>query len=267
MRLAHRQGLEALLFLAAEPVPAADLADAIEVGVEEVEDLCQELADAYREEGRGIAVRRAGGGWRMYTAESAWPVVERHVLAGRTGRLSAAALETLAVVAYKQPVTRAAVGEVRGVNPDGTLRSLVARGYVEEVGRADSPGQPVLYGTTGRLLEDLGLDSLDELPDLADHLADDAPDEPDDLRAARRLLARGEALPSAAGGQAGGASDPELARDRRARDDETMDDLTSRLEHAARSAMEQLRSVVDAGDDEDEAPDAVAVADTIAESS
>ncbi len=259
MRLVHRQGLEALLFLASEPLPAADLAEAIEVGVDEVEDLCQELADAYRDEERGLAIRRAGGGWRMYTAESSWPVVERHVLAGRTGRLSAAALETLAVVAYKQPVTRAAVGEVRGVNPDGTLRSLIARGYVEEVGRADAPGQPVLYGTTARMLEDLGLDTLDELPDLADHLVDDAPDEPDDLRAARRLLARGEALPSAAGGPADEDPDPDSARDRRARDDEAMDDLTTRLEHAARSAMEQLRSVVAAADDEegDAATDAV----------
>lgn len=243
MRIDHRQGLEALLFLAAEPVPPHELGEALEITPEHAEDLCQELAAAYRDEQRGLAVRRAGGGWRMYTAEPAWPAVERHVLAGRTGRLSSAALETLAVVAYKQPVTRSAVGEVRGVNPDGAIRSLVARGYVEELGRSDAPGQPVLYGTTGRFLEDLGLDSLEELPDLADYLDDDAPDEPDDVRAARRLLARGESLPGA-----GDEDQAAAARRQRARDDEAMDDLTTRLEQAARSAMDQLRSVVDAAE-------------------
>ena len=251
MRIDHRQGLEALLFLAPEPVPAHELADALQVDVDEAEDLCQELAAAYRDEQRGLAVRRAGGGWRMYTAEPAWPAVERHVLAGRTGRLSTAALETLAVVAYKQPVTRSAVGEVRGVNPDGALRSLVARGYVEEVGREESPGQPVLFGTTGRFLEDLGIDSLDELPDLAEYLEDDAPDEPDDLRAARRLLARGESLPRTGADEEDVADEAAAARDRRARDDEAMEDLTTRLESVARSAMDQLRSVVAAAEDAD----------------
>lgn len=245
MRVDHRQGLEALLFLAAEPVPAGELAEAIEVDVEVAEDLCQELAETYRAEQRGLAVRRVGGGWRMYTAEPAWPAVERHVLAGRTGRLSSAALETLAVIAYKQPVTRSSVSEVRGVNADGAVRSLIARGYVEEVGRSDAPGQPVLLGTTGRFLEDLGLDDLDELPDLADFLVDDAPDEPDDVRAARQLLASGGALPGATDAR---RSRAEEARERRARDDESMDDLTTRLEQAARSAMDQLRTAVDAAE-------------------
>ena len=240
MEIAVRQGLEALLFLAAEPVPAGELAEALELEVGEVEEACQELADAYRAERRGLAVRRAGGGWRMYTAEPAWPVVERHVLAGRTGRLSSAALETLAVVAYKQPITRATVGEIRGVNADAAIRSLVARDYLEEVGREETPGLPVLYGTTQRFLEDLGLDSLDELPDLADHLPEDAPDEPDDVRAARELLQRGGSLTTEE--EQRRAHDEAAAR--RAEDDAAMADLTSRLEQAARSAMDQLRDAV-----------------------
>lgn len=243
MEIAVRQGLEALLFLADQPVPAGELAEALEMEPAEVEDACQQLADSYRAEERGLAVRRAGGGWRMYTAEPAWPVVERHVLAGRTGRLSGAALETLAVVAYKQPVTRSEVGEIRGVNADAAIRSLVARDYLEELGRQDSPGQPVLYGTTTRFLEDIGLDDLDELPDLSDHLPEDAPDEPDDVRAARELLQQGGSLRNQ-GEEAAQRRAHEEAAARRAEDDASMQDLSTRLEQAARSAMDQLRGAV-----------------------
>lgn len=242
MQIAFRQGLEALLFLADEPVPAGELAEALDMEPSDVEDACQQLADSYRAEERGLAIRRAGGGWRMYTAEPAWPVVERHVLAGRTGRLSSAALETLAVVAYKQPITRSEVGEIRGVNADAAIRSLVARDYLEEVGRQDTPGQPVLYGTTTRFLEDIGLDGLEELPDLADHLPEDGPDEPDDVRAARELLQRGGSL-SGDAEEAERRAHEQAAR-RRADDDAAMHDLTTRLEEAARSAMDQLRGAV-----------------------
>ena len=256
MEIAVRQGLEALLFLADEPVAAGELAEALDMEPAEVEDACQQLADSYRAEQRGLAVRRAGGGWRMYTAEPAWPVVERHVLAGRTGRLSSAALETLAVVAYKQPITRAEVGEIRGVNADAAIRSLVARDDLEEVGRQDSPGLPVLYGTTRRFLEDIGLDELEELPDLADHLPEDAPDEPDDVRAARQLLQRGGSLTEDAERRA-----HEEAAQRRVEDDASMQDLTARLEQAARSAMDQLRGAVAAREaiEGDEDPDGLAV--------
>lgn len=258
MEIAVRQGLEALLFLADAPVPAGELAEALDLEPAAVEDACQQLADSYRAEQRGLAIRRAGGGWRMYTAEPAWPVVERHVLAGRTGRLSSAALETLAVVAYKQPITRSAVGEIRGVNADAAIRSLVARDYLEEVGREETPGLPVLYGTTARFLEDLGIDSLDQLPDLADHLPEDGPDEPDDISAARALLKRGGSLTE------DDEHDAEQARadaaDRRARDDASMQDLTSRLERAARSAMDQLRDAVEAREaiEEGQDPDGLA---------
>lgn len=259
METAVRQGLEALLFLADEPLPAGELAEALELEPNEVEDACQQLADSYRDEQRGLAVRRAGGGWRMYTAEPAWPVVERHVLAGRTGRLSSAALETLAVVAYKQPITRSGVGEIRGVNADAAIRSLVARDYLEEVGQEETPGQPLLYGTTGRFLEDLGLDSLDELPDLADHLPEDGPDEPDDVRAARALLQRGGSLQGDESAEEADARARQEAADRRAEDDAAMADLTTRLETAARSAMDQLREAVAAREavEEGEDPEAM----------
>lgn len=259
MEIAVRQGLEALLFLAAEPVPAGELAEALELEPAAVEDACQQLADSYRAEERGLAVRRTGGGWRMYTAEPAWPVVERHVLAGRTGRLSSAALETLAVVAYKQPITRSAISEIRGVNADAAIRSLVARDYLEEVGREETPGLPVLYGTTTRFLEDLGIDDLDQLPDLADHLPEDAPDEPDDIRAARALLKHGGSLTEGEDAAEDERQARQEAADRRAADDASMQDLTTRLERAARSAMDQLRDAVQAREaiEEGEDPDAI----------
>lgn len=273
MQTAVRQGLEALLFLADEPVPAGELAEALELEPGEVEDACQQLADSYRAEERGLAVRRAGGGWRMYTAEPAWPVVERHVLTGRTGRLSSAALETLAVVAYKQPITRSGVGEIRGVNADAAIRSLVARGYLEEVGQEETPGQPLLYGTTGRFLEDLGLDTLEELPDLADHLPEDGPDEPDDVRAARELLQRGGSLEGDESADTSGArpGDEAEARarreaaDRRAQDDAAMADLSTRLETAARSAMDQLREAVAAREAVEEGEDPAAMTSDVAD--
>ncbi len=257
MQTAVRQGLEALLFLADEPLPAGELAEALQLEPAAVEDACQELADSYRAEQRGLAVRRVGGGWRMYTAEPAWPVVERHVLAGRTGRLSSAALETLAVVAYKQPITRSAVGEIRGVNADAAIRSLVARDYLQELGHEETPGQPILYGTTTRFLEDLGIDSLDQLPDLADHLPEDGPDEPDDIRAARALLKRGGSLSEDEDAAAAERQAHDEAAERRAEDDASMQDLTTRLEQAARSAMDQLRDAVQAREaiEEGEDPD------------
>lgn len=258
MEIAVRQGLEALLFLAAEPVPAGELAEALDMEPAAVEDACQALADSYRAEQRGLAVRRTGGGWRMYTAEPAWPVVERHVLAGRTGRLSSAALETLAVVAYKQPITRSAIGEIRGVNADAAIRSLVARDYLEEVGREETPGLPVLYGTTTRFLEDLGIDGLDQLPDLADHLPEDGPDEPDDIRAARALLKEGGSLSEDEDTAEAERQAREDAADRRAADDASMQDLTTRLERAARSAMDQLRDAVQARESIEEGQDPAA---------
>jgi segregation and condensation protein B len=163
-----RKALEAILLVVDEPVDVATLAQVLEVGAGEVEDALIALAAEYVEQGRGFVLRRAAGGWRMYTDPGAAAYVERFVLHGRSGRLSQAALETLAIIAYKQPVTRTEVSEIRGVDADAGVRSLLARGLVEEVGRAESPGQPTLYGTTPAFLEKLGLDSLAELPALPD---------------------------------------------------------------------------------------------------
>ncbi|WP_370324972.1 SMC-Scp complex subunit ScpB [Euzebya sp.] len=163
-----RKALEAILLVVDEPVDVETLAQVLEVAADEVEDGLLALATEYVEQGRGFVLRRVGGGWRMYTDPGAAAYVERFVLHGRSGRLSQAALETLAIIAYKQPVTRAAISEIRGVDADAGVRNLVSRGLVEEVGREETPGQPLLYGTTSAFLEKLGVDGLDELPALPD---------------------------------------------------------------------------------------------------
>jgi segregation and condensation protein B len=153
---AARQALEAILFVVDEPVDVSTLSQVLEVGRGEVEAELAELAGRLEEEGRGFVLRRVAGGWRLYTAPAAAPYLERWVLAGRSGRLTQAALETLAVIAYKQPVSRHEVSEIRGVNADGAVRTLVGRGLVEEVGRDPGPGQAILYGTTPEFLEKIG---------------------------------------------------------------------------------------------------------------
>jgi segregation and condensation protein B len=163
--------LEAVLLVTDEPVAAVTLAQVVERPTDEVESALRRLADDYRQAGRGFELRAAAGGWRLYTREDCAPWVERFVLDGQQARLTQAALETLAVIAYRQPVTRARVSAVRGVNVDGVVRTLVARGLVVEVGQdTDSPA--TLYGTSPLLLEKLGLDSLDQLPSLAPLLPD-----------------------------------------------------------------------------------------------
>lgn len=262
-----RQGLEALLFLTDEPLNVDALADVIEHDPGDIEVALEALAARHRVEGRGIEVRRAAGGWRMYTAPGARPVLERWALLGRTGRLTQAALETLAVIVYKQPIGRQEISDIRGVNADAAVRSLVARGFVREVGRDPGPGQAALFGTTPVLLERLGLDSLDDLPPLTDHLPEaPAPDEPvlGAFKEVRRRLAAGEELPSRSlGGRSAlqtntgqGADEPEdddalpapAGRIGQGRQDEQMDDLTERLDRAARSAVDRLRAAVAAGD-------------------
>lgn len=163
-----RKALEAILLVVDEPVDVQTLAQVLEVDADDVEDALIGLAAEYAEQGRGFVLRRAAGGWRMYTDPGAAPYVERFVLHGRSGRLTQAALETLAIIAYKQPVTRTEISEIRGVDADAGVRGLIGRELVEEVGRADAPGQPALYGTTPAFLEKLGLDSLADLPALPD---------------------------------------------------------------------------------------------------
>lgn len=185
--------IEALLFVSDEPIPASVLASALEVDRRRAEAACEDLARAYEERGGGLVLRNVAGGWRLATHPDVAPAVERYVLSTRQARLTKAALETLAVVAYKQPVTRHQVSQVRGVNSDGVLRALVDRGLVEEVGREEGPGRPVLFGTTPRFLERLGIPSLASLPSLAPLLGEDAsieegdvaPGSPDGLEGAR----------------------------------------------------------------------------------
>jgi segregation and condensation protein B len=161
------QALEAILFVSDEPAASVVLASALGVDRREADHLCEQLAGSYEERGSGLVLRNVAGGWRLTTHPDAAPVVEQFVLSSRHARLTKASLETLSIVAYKQPVTRHQVSSIRGVSSDGVLRALVDRGLVAEVGREETPGRPVLYGTTPQFLERLGLASLSELPPLA----------------------------------------------------------------------------------------------------
>ena len=176
-----RPSLEAVLMVADQPLDAVALATAVGHPVEGVVAGLQLLAEEYDEQGRGFELRQVAGGWRYYTREEYAAVVEAFVLEGQQARLTQAALETLAVVAYRQPVSRARVSAVRGVNCDGVMRTLLTRGLVEEVGVDESTGAH-LYRTTGFFLERIGVQSLDELPALAPYLPDLA-DMEDELEA------------------------------------------------------------------------------------
>jgi len=161
-----RRAIEAILMVADEPLEPHLLAQLLEVSPARVEELCAELVDAYEADERGFALVRVAGGYRFQSHPDLAPYVERFALEGQSARLSAAALETLAIVAYKQPVSRAQVAAIRGVNVDGVMRTLQLRGYVEEIGRDPGPGLAVLYGTSRLFLERLGLDTVDDLPPL-----------------------------------------------------------------------------------------------------
>jgi segregation and condensation protein B len=170
-----RASLEAILLVADEPVPVVVLAQVLERPRNEVEAELRDLAASYVTEGRGFDLREIAGGWRFYTREDCAPLVERFISDGREVRLTQAALETLAVVAYRQPVSRARVSAVRGVNCDGVMRTLVLRGLTEEAGTDQETGA-ILYRTTGYFLERLGLASLEDLPDLAPFLPENIED-------------------------------------------------------------------------------------------
>ena len=172
-RLEARRALEAILFLADEPLPATVLAQVVEMGRAEVQTMLEEVRDDLDARAGGFVLRNVAGGWRLFTHPDAAPYVEGFVLSSRHARLTKASLETLSIVAYKQPVTRHQVASIRGVNSDGVLRALIDRRLVAEVGRDDGPGRPLLYGTTPEFLERLGLPSLADLPALAP-LLDDA---------------------------------------------------------------------------------------------
>lgn len=161
------RAIEAVLMVAEEPVDPQLLGQLLELAPSVVEELCEALAAGYEREGRGFVLVRVAGGYRFQSHAELAPYVERFVLDGQPAKLSAAALETLAIVAYKQPVSRAQVSAVRGVNADAVMRSLQQRGLIEEIGRDPGPGLAILYGTTPLFLERLGLDSVADLPPLA----------------------------------------------------------------------------------------------------
>jgi segregation and condensation protein B len=164
------RAIEAVLMVAVEPVPGGLLAELLELPVDRIDAFCDELAESCREGGRGFEVVRIAGGYRVQTHPDLASHVERFANVGVSSRLSAAALETLAIVAYKQPVSRAQISALRGVNVDGVVRLLEHRGYIAAAGKAAGPGQAVLYATTDAFLERLGLDRLDQLPPIQDLL-------------------------------------------------------------------------------------------------
>lgn len=163
-----RRAIEAMVLVASEPLPADVLAQVVELPVDEVSALCQALAAEYEEQQRGYQLVYVAGGWRFQTHPDLYAYVERYALEGLPNRISSAALETLAIVAYKQPISRSQIAAIRGVNVDGVLRTLEQRGYVIEVDRDTGPGQAVLFGTTPFFLERLGLADLGQLPALGD---------------------------------------------------------------------------------------------------
>jgi segregation and condensation protein B len=162
------RAIEAIVMVAVEPVAPDLLAQLLEQPTAAIERLCAELAAAYDEAGHGFQLVKVAGGYRYQSHADLAPYVERFLLDGQRARMSAAALETLAIVAYKQPLSRAQIASIRGVDPDGVLRTLQARGYVTESARDSGPGQAILYGTTPAFLEKLGLNSLADLPAIAE---------------------------------------------------------------------------------------------------
>lgn len=165
-----KRAIEAIVLVADEPVPMDLLAQLLEQPTASIDRWCDELAASYA--GRGFELARIAGGVRFQTVADLTPYVERFVLHDQRARLSGAALETLAIVAYKQPISRAQVASIRGVDPDGVLRTLQARGYIDEIARDSGPGQAILYGTTPGFLDKLGLASIDELPPIAEFIPD-----------------------------------------------------------------------------------------------
>lgn len=158
--------LEAILFVADEPITTSDLAQLLEVPAAGIQSALEKMARSYEQAERGIVLRAVGGGWRLATDPEAEPYLERFVRDQRTRRVSQAAWETLAIIVYRQPISRAQLSEIRGVNADRAVRALMLQGLIEEVGRDEGPGRAILYGTTAAFLERAGLNSLEELPPL-----------------------------------------------------------------------------------------------------
>lgn len=166
------RAIEAILLVAIEPVPSELLAQLCEIAATSVDAVCTELNDAYESAGHGFQLAKVAGGWRMQTHPDMAPYVEKFILDGQRARLSSAALETLAIIAYKQPLSRLQIASIRGVDPESVMRSLHGRGYIAPVGRDEGPGQAVLWGTTPLFLEKLGVSSISDLPPISTFVPD-----------------------------------------------------------------------------------------------
>ncbi len=166
--------LEALLFVTDQPVSTVTLAEMLECDASLAESALLALQEQLSSGNRGIQLREVAGGWRLFTHPAYHELIEKYIVSWDTRKLSAAAMETLAIVAYSQPVTRGQVASIRGVNSDSPVNSLVEKGLLREMGTADAPGNPVLYGTTRTFLEKFGLRSVADLPDLAQFVPDEA---------------------------------------------------------------------------------------------
>jgi len=162
------RALEAIILVASEPVSPELLAQILEQPIGVVTSLCESLASAYDDAGHGFQLVQVAGGYRYQSHPDVAAYVERYILDGQRARLSGAALETLAIIAYKQPISRAQVAAIRGVDPDGVMRTLQGRGYIDQVGRDPGPGQAVMWGTTPAFLEKLGINSIADLPAIAE---------------------------------------------------------------------------------------------------
>lgn len=165
-----KAALEAILFVTESPVPVHELAEVLETSKDGVEDLLLELASDLDAREGGVALRSSAGGWRLYSRPEAYPYLERFSSSVTARRLSSAAIETLAVIAYRQPVARSQIAEIRGVDSDSAVRTLERFGLIEEKERLNLPGNPAVYRTTRLFLEKVGLDKLEDLPPLADHI-------------------------------------------------------------------------------------------------
>ncbi len=210
-----RRAFEAVLMVADQPVDPQLLAQLLELPLDEVEAMCARLGEEYEADGRGFVLARVAGGYRFQSHPDLAPYVERFVLEGQTARLSSAALETLAIVAYKQPISRAQVSAIRGVNVDAVMRTLQVRGLICEVARDPGPGNAVMFGTTSHFLERLGLDSLDELPALGAYVPGADVVEALELS----LLPERPSTRTAAAVSEGGAADDEVVIDLTVLDD------------------------------------------------
>lgn len=166
------RAIEAILMVAHEPVPTDLIAQLVELPSATIEEVCARLAESYEKAGHGFQIAKVAGGWRYQTHPDMAPYVERFILDGQRARLSGAALETLAIIAYKQPISRLQIASIRGVDPDAVMRTLHGRGYIAPVSRDSGPGQAVMWGTTQLFLEKLGLASLADMPPIASFVPD-----------------------------------------------------------------------------------------------